>query len=103
MPRVFQEVAVPRYQDNRHMNVLRLSALSTGRLYLPGNIPDTHFCYVLSQPQGHSATGRIMLKKNSNETIGNRTRDLPACSAVSQPTAPPHTSTELGTFMILSR
>jgi hypothetical protein len=24
--------------------------------------------------------------KNSNDTIGNRTRDLPACSAVLQPT-----------------
>jgi len=29
--------------------------------------------------------------KNSNDTIGNRTRNLPACSAVAQPTAPPHT------------
>ena len=28
-----------------------------------------------------------MSKKNSNDTIGNRTRDLPACSVVSQPTA----------------
>jgi hypothetical protein len=27
--------------------------------------------------------------KNSNDTIGNPTRDLPACSAVPQPTAPP--------------
>ena len=27
--------------------------------------------------------------KNSNDTIGKRTRDLPACSALSQPTAPP--------------
>jgi len=27
--------------------------------------------------------------KNSNDIIGNRTRDLPACSAVPQPTAPP--------------
>jgi len=27
--------------------------------------------------------------KNSNDTIGNRIRDLPACSAVPQPTAPP--------------
>ena len=27
--------------------------------------------------------------KNSNDTIRNRTRDLPACSAVPQPTAPP--------------
>jgi hypothetical protein len=27
-----------------------------------------------------------MSMKNSNDTIGNRTRDLPACSAVPQPT-----------------
>jgi hypothetical protein len=27
--------------------------------------------------------------KNSNDTIGNRTHDLPACSAVLQLTAPP--------------
>ena len=27
--------------------------------------------------------------KNSNDTIGNRTRELLACSAVPQPTAPP--------------
>jgi len=59
----------------------------------PGNIPGTHFCYRPSQPQGHSATGRIMSIKNSNDTIGNRTRDLPACSAVPQPTAPPRAHT----------
>jgi hypothetical protein len=29
-----------------------------------------------------------MLMKNSNDNIENRTRDLPACSAVLQPTAP---------------
>jgi hypothetical protein len=28
----FQEVEVPRFQDNRHMKVLRLSALRTGHL-----------------------------------------------------------------------
>jgi len=28
-----------------------------------------------------------MLMKNSNDTIGNRTRHLPACSAMPQPTA----------------
>jgi hypothetical protein len=27
--------------------------------------------------------------KNSNDIIGNRTRDLPTCGAVPQPTAPP--------------
>ena len=32
-----------------------------------------------------------MSMKNSNDTIGNQTRDLLTCSAVPQPTAPPHT------------
>ena len=31
--------------------------------------------------------------KNSHDTIGNRTRDLPACGAVSEPTVPPRTPT----------
>ena len=32
---------------------------------------------------------RIMSMKNSNDNIGNRTRDLPVCSAVPQPIAAP--------------
>ena len=72
------------------MKVVRLSALRTGRFNHPpaGNIPGTHFRYRLSQPQGHSAAGRIMSMKNSNDTIGNRIRDFPVCRAVPQPTAP---------------
>ena len=35
---------------------------------------------------------RIMSMKNSSDNIGNRTRDLPACSAVPQPTVPPRAS-----------
>jgi len=69
------------------MNVVRLSALHNGRIYPPGNIPGTHLRYRLSQPQGHSAAGKIMSMKNSIDNIGNRTRELPACSAVPQPTA----------------
>ena len=46
----------------------------------PGNSPGTHFCYRLSQPQGHSAIGRITSMKNSNDTIWDRTSDLPICS-----------------------
>jgi hypothetical protein len=38
--------------------------------------------------------------KNSNETIGNRTRDLPACSAVPQPTAPPRAPMSLVRMVI---
>ena len=38
--------------------------------------------------------------KNSNDTIGNRTRDLPACSAVPQPTAPPRAPAVKGILVI---
>jgi hypothetical protein len=40
--------------------------------------------------------------KNSNDTIGNRTRDLPACSAVPQPTAPPAACPQQDGLKILS-
>jgi len=62
----------------------------------PGNIPGTHFCWRLSRPQGHSAAWRIVSMKNSNGTIGNRTRDLLACSAVPQPTATPRAPISTG-------
>ena len=32
-PRGVQEVEAPRFQDNAHMKVVRLSALRTGSLY----------------------------------------------------------------------
>jgi hypothetical protein len=35
----FQEVKAPRFPDNGHMKVVRLSALHTGHLY-----PSIHFC-----------------------------------------------------------
>jgi hypothetical protein len=34
--------------------------------------------------------------KNSNDTIGNRTSDLPACSARPQPIAPPRAPVFIG-------
>ena len=87
-PSEFQEVEAPRFQDSRHIKVVRLLALRTSHLYPVGNIPNTHFCKRLSRPQGHSEAGRNMSMKNSSDNIGNRTRGLLACSAVPQPTAP---------------
>jgi hypothetical protein len=86
-PRGFHGVYAPRIHDNRHMKVVRFSALRTGSFYPPGDTPGTHFCQRMIQSQGHSAAGRIMSMEKSNEPIGKRTCDLPACSAVPQLTA----------------
>jgi len=40
--------------------------------------------------------------KNSNDTIGYRTRNLPACSAVPQPTAPPRAPTQNSYFTLFN-
>ena len=58
--------------------MISLPALCTGRLYSSGNMPGTNFCWRLSRPQSKSM-------KISNDTIGNRTRDLSACRALPQP------------------
>jgi len=55
----------------------------------PGNVSGTRFCWRLSQPQGHSAAGRIMSMKNSDDTIGNQTHNFLTCSAVPQTIALP--------------
>ena len=48
------------------------------------------FLVEAKSPQGHSAAKRIKLIKYFYDTVGNRTRDLPACSTIPQPTASPH-------------
>jgi len=60
-------------------NLVRLSALRTGRLYFQR----------LSRLQDRGAAGRINSTKIPNDPTGNRIRDLPVCSAVPQPSAPP--------------
>jgi len=70
----FEEDEAPRFQDNRHMKVVRLSALRTGRLYSSGNIPSTHFCWRLSQPKCHCPARRrehILLKMSLSLSLSS--------------------------------
>jgi len=73
---------LPQFLSSRHINVVRMSALSSGRLYSPGGTPRTFLYYRLGRLQGHSAAGRIESMKSKNDHIGNRTRELPALNAV---------------------
>jgi hypothetical protein len=70
------------------MNVASLSAPGIDRIFHQGNIHGTHLCYRLGHLQGHNAFGRIKSIKHSTDTIGNRNRELPVCSAVPHPTTP---------------
>jgi hypothetical protein len=87
------------FLDNRHVKVVRLSALSNCRLHPPGDIQGTHFCKRLNPY--HMAAGRIKSMKNANDTIGNQTHNLSESSIVSQQTAPPRTPLSTGEEIIL--
>jgi hypothetical protein len=75
----------------------RVNSLTQRPPLPPGNTPGTHFCWRPGRPQGHSATGRIMSLKNSSDTIGNRTRDLPVCSVITLRTTPPRAAYYINT------
>jgi hypothetical protein len=86
MPLELQEVEAHR--TSKH------SAHEGGKVTSPTHRPHltsgetlgTHFCYRMSRTDGLTEDGRI----KPNDHFGNRARDLPSCSAASEPTVPPH-------------
>jgi hypothetical protein len=72
-PLGFQEVEVPRFLDKRRMKAVGCQPYAPARKYS-----------WYSFPLEAESTADY-----ANVTIGNRTRDLPVCSTVPQPTAPP--------------
>jgi hypothetical protein len=81
-----RKLRIPEFLDNQYMKVVKLSAQRTAEPPLPLT---RHPLYsFLLQVE---SSGRIKSMKNRNDPNGNRTHDLPACSAVPQPTSHPRT------------
>ena len=71
------------------MEMVRLSAPHTGRLYPPGDSPGTHFCQRRSRPRGVILRPEGLIQRNISMTLlGIEPKNPPACSAVAQQIAP---------------
>jgi hypothetical protein len=71
---------LPHFPDNRLTDEGEVVSLTRRPPFTPRKFSGTHFCQRLSRTQGHSAAGRIRSIEKSNDLVGNRNRDLPACS-----------------------
>ena len=89
IPLGLQEVEPPSFQDNQQMKVVNLSALCTSPLYHLRNIHSTHFSYSWVDTRAIVGPGGLRQGRTPLTPFRNRTHNLPAFSAVLQPTAPP--------------
>ena len=94
-------VEAPRFEDSRHVNVIRLSAVHTGYFYTQEiflvfiSFRDGFDLRAIVQPEG------FISMKISNDTVGKRTREFPVCGAVPQPAAPPLTCKVYSPYFIV--
>ena len=76
-------------EGSRRLSLLDFKTIGTWRWYAPATFTPQKIFLILISIRGwvdFRAVWRVTSMKNSNDTIGNRTRDLPVCSAVPQPT-----------------
>jgi hypothetical protein len=78
MPLEFQEVEAPRCLENRHMKVVSCQTY-TPAVFTPRKYYWYSFLLESDSTPVPWCDRRIMSMKNSNDTIGNWTRNLPAC------------------------
>jgi hypothetical protein len=80
---------LPHFLDTRLTDGGKVVSPTRRTPFTPRKTSGTHFCWRLSRPQGHSAAGRIRSFEKSNDLMGIRSRDLPACGVVPQSTTLP--------------
>jgi hypothetical protein len=94
---------LPHFLDSRLTDGREVVSLTHRSPFTPRKVHGTHFCWRISRPQGHNAAGSIRSIEKSSDLIGNRTRDLPACSIVQQPTTLPRAPVSPGKVIKVMR
>ena len=77
-PRGYKEIKATRFHENRHKKLVSFPTLRNCSIYTPGDIPANQFYYRLRRPQDQCVARTYMLRKISNDSIGNKNRDVSA-------------------------
>jgi hypothetical protein len=80
---------LPHFLDNRLTVGGEVISLTRRQPFTPQKYSWYSFLLEAELTQDRNVAGRVRSTENSTDLIGNRTRDLPTCSIVPQPTTLP--------------